>query len=288
MTYGLPADQPDQDVPVCPRHPDRVSYVRCQRCGRPACPECQRPAAVGIQCVDCVREAQRNAPVSKTLFGGTVRQGRPVVTFSIIGACVALFVAQMALPGVTDALAYAGIYTSEFTSPEPWRMITAAFLHSTGFLLHIAFNMYALWIMGQALEPLLGRARFLTLYLIAAFGGSVAVLLLTNPLQGVVGASGAVFGLFGAMLIVQRRRGGDVRQLVVLIAINTVLGFVVSGISWQAHLGGLLAGGAAAAIIAYTPRTSRRSLIQWAGLAALALVLVALTVVGANLVASPF
>ncbi|WP_375164381.1 rhomboid family intramembrane serine protease [Arthrobacter sp.] len=201
---------------------------------------------------------------------------------------MALFVAQMALPGVTDALAYAGIYTSEFVSPEPWRMVTAAFLHSTGFLLHIGFNMYALWIMGQALEPLLGRARFLALYLIAAFGGSVAVLLLTNPLQGVVGASGAVFGLFGAMLIVQRRRGGDVRQLVVLIAINTVLGFVVPGISWQAHLGGLLAGGAAAAIIAYTPRSPRRSLIQWAGLTGLTLVLVALTVVGANLVASPF
>ncbi|WP_375164820.1 rhomboid family intramembrane serine protease [Arthrobacter sp.] len=189
---------------------------------------------------------------------------------------------------MTDALAYAGIYTSEFVSPEPWRMVTAAFLHSTGFLLHIGFNMYALWIMGQALEPLLGRARFLALYLIAAFGGSVAVLLLTNPLQGVVGASGAVFGLFGAMLIVQRRRGGDVRQLVVLIAINTVLGFVVPGISWQAHLGGLLAGGAAAAIIAYTPRSPRRSLIQWAGLTGLTLVLVALTVVGANLVASPF
>jgi membrane associated rhomboid family serine protease len=288
MTYGLPADQPDQDVPVCPRHPDRVSYVRCQRCGRPACPECQRPAAVGIQCIDCVREAQRNAPVSKTLFGGTVRQGRPLVTFSLIGACVALFAAQLAIPGVTDALAYAGIYTSQFVAPEPWRMLTAAFLHSTGFLLHIGFNMYALWIMGQALEPLLGRARFLALYLIAALGGSVAVLLLTNPLQGVVGASGAVFGLFGAMLIVQRRRGGDVRQLVVLIAINTVLGFVVSGISWQAHLGGLLAGGAAAAIIAYTPRGTRRSLIQWAGLAALTLLLVILTVVGANLVALPF
>ena len=287
MTYGIPAGQPDEDVPVCPRHPDRVSYVRCQRCGRPACPECQRPAAVGIQCVDCVRDAQRQAPATRTIFGGTVRQGRPLVTFSLIGACVALFLAQLAIPGVTDALAYAGIYTSGIVPPEPWRMITAAFLHSTGFLLHIGFNMYALWIIGQALEPLLGRARFLALYLIAAFGGSVAVLLLTNPLQGVVGASGAVFGLFGAMLIVQRRRGGDVRQLVVLIAINTVLGFVVSGISWQAHLGGLLAGSAAAAIIAYTPRSSKRSLIQWSGLAVLTVVLLALTFVGASLVTLP-
>lgn len=287
MTYGIPAGQPEQDVPFCPRHPDRLSYVRCQRCGRPACPECQRPAAVGIQCVDCVREAQRSSPSTRTVFGGTARQGRPLVTFSLIGACVALFLAQLVLPGVTDALAYAGIYTSDLVQPEPWRMITAAFLHSTGFLLHIGFNMYALWIIGQTLEPLLGRTRFLALYLVAAFGGSVAVLLLTDPLQGVVGASGAVFGLFGAMLIVQRRRGGDVRQLVVLIAINTVLGFVVAGISWQAHLGGLLAGSAAAAIIAYAPRGPRRSLIQWTGLASLTLLLVLLTFVGARLVSLP-
>lgn len=284
MSYGIPAGQPDGDVPVCPRHPDRVSYVRCQRCGRPACPECQRPAAVGIQCVDCVREAQRNAPAHKTIFGGVARQGRPIVTFTLIGACAILFLAQLAVPGITDALAYAGVYTSELVSPEPWRMITAAFLHSTGFLLHIAFNMYALWIMGQALEPLLGRARFLSLYLISAFGGSVAVLLLSNPLQGVVGASGAVFGLFGAMFIVQKRRGGDVRQLVVLIAINGVLGFVVQGISWQAHLGGLLAGGATAAIIAYAPKGRNRALIHWGGLGALTVVLIILTLIGSSLV----
>lgn len=287
MTYGIPADQPQQEVPVCPRHPDRVSYVRCQRCGRPACPECQRPAAVGIQCVDCVKESSRNVPTPRTIFGGVARQGKPILTFSIIGACAVLFLLQNVVPGLTGALAYAPAYTSEFLPPEPWRMLTAAFLHSTGFLLHIAFNMYALWIMGQALEPLLGRARFLALYLLAAFGGSVAVLLLSNPLQSVVGASGAVFGLFGAMLVVQRRRGGDVRQLVVLIAINGVLGFVVPGISWQAHLGGLLTGAAAAAIIAYAPKGSNRTLIHWGGLAGLALILVALTVLGAALVQLP-
>ncbi|GAB3536981.1 hypothetical protein GCM10027403_19600 [Arthrobacter tecti] len=191
------------------------------------------------------------------------------------------------MPGFTELLWYAGIYTSEFGPVEPWRMLTAAFLHSPSFLLHIGFNMYALWIMGQALEPLLGRVRFLALYLIAAIGGSVAVLLLSSPLQPVVGASGAVFGLFGAMFIVQRRRGGDVRQLVVLIAINTVLGFVVQGISWQAHLGGLLAGAAAAAIIAYTPRGKNRSLIQWTGLGALTFLLIVLTFVGAQLISLP-
>ncbi|NJC24220.1 membrane associated rhomboid family serine protease [Arthrobacter pigmenti] len=234
-----------------------------------------------------MHEAQRNAAVHKTVFGGAVRQGRPIVTFTIIGLCAILFLAQFVMPGVTDRLLYAGIFTSEYAPPEPWRMITSAFLHSTGFLLHIAFNMYALWIMGQALEPLLGRMRFIALYLIAAFGGSVAVLFLTNPLQGVLGASGAVFGLFGAMFIVQRRRGGDVRQLVVLIAINTVLGFVVENISWQAHLGGLLAGAAAAAIIAYAPRGKNRSLIQWTGLGALTLLLIILTFVGAQLISLP-
>ncbi|MHA7140144.1 MULTISPECIES: rhomboid family intramembrane serine protease [unclassified Arthrobacter] len=215
------------------------------------------------------------------------RQGKPILTFSIIGICAVLFLLQMVIPGLTGALAYAPLYTSEYLSPEPWRMLTAAFLHSTGFLLHIAFNMYALWIMGQALEPLLGRTRFLALYLLSAFGGSVAVLLLSNPLQSVVGASGAVFGLFGAMLIVQRRRGGDVRQLVVLIAINGVLGFVVPGISWQAHLGGLLTGTAAAAIIAYAPKGKNRSLIHWGGLAGLAVLLVALTILGSALVQLP-
>lgn len=287
MTYGIPAEHSEQDTPVCPRHPDRVSYVRCQRCGRPACPECQRPAAVGIQCVDCVRESTRSAPTPKTIFGGVARQGRPLVTFSIIGVCVVLFLLQMVVPGLTNALSYAPLYTSEYLPPEPWRMLTAAFLHSTGFLLHIAFNMYALWIMGQALEPLLGRTRFLALYLLSALGGSVAVLLLSNPLQGVVGASGAVFGLFGAMFIVQRRRGGDVRQLVVLLVINGVLGFVVPGISWQAHLGGLLAGAAAAAIIAYAPKGKNRSAIHWGGLGFLAVLLVGLSLIGATLVGLP-
>ena len=216
-----------------------------------------------------------------------MRTGKPILTYSIIGICVVLFLLQMVTPGLTEALSYAPLYTSQYLPPEPWRMVTAAFLHSTGFLLHIAFNMYALWIMGQALEPLLGRARFLALYLLSAFGGSVAVLLLSNPLQSVVGASGAVFGLFGAMFIVQRSRGGDVRQLVVLIAINGVLGFVVSGISWQAHLGGLLAGAAAAAIIAYAPKGGNRALIHWGGLAGLAVLLVGMTLLGSTLVRLP-
>ncbi|WP_342773210.1 rhomboid family intramembrane serine protease [Arthrobacter echini] len=207
-----------------------------------------------------------------------------MATYTIIGLCVVVFLLQLVVPGLTRSLLYAPVFTAglEGAVPaQPWRMLTAAFLHSQGSFLHIAFNMYALYILGKVLEPAMGIARFTGLYLIAALGGSVGVLLLSpNPLQGVVGASGAVFGLFGALFIVQRKRGGDVRQIVVLIAINAVLGFVVPGIAWEAHLGGMLTGAACAAIIAYAPRGRRQAVVQWSGLSGVVAVLGLLTFAG--------
>lgn len=260
--------------------------MRCQRCGRPACAECQRPAAVGFQCVDCVREQAANAPVRRNAFGGVARGGAPVVTYTIIGVCVVVFLLQLVVPGLTRAFSYAPIYTTglEGALPaEPWRMVTAAFLHSQGSFLHIALNMYALFILGRELEPAMGRARFLALYLLSAVGGSIGVLLLSNPGQAVVGASGAVFGLFGALFIIQRKRGGDVRQIVVLIAINAALGFVVPNIAWQAHLGGLVAGAACAAAIAYAPRGTRQARSQWLGLSGVVVLLALFTALGVAL-----
>jgi membrane associated rhomboid family serine protease len=286
MSYGIPSAEPSAQVPVCPRHPDRPSYVRCQRCGRPACPDCQRAAAVGFQCVDCVNETRRTTPEVRTVYGGAVATGRPMVTFAIIAVCAVLQVLQFVIPnqGVYQALAFANIYAEpKYGEFEPWRMLTSAFLHSPDNLLHILLNMYTLWIFGQALEPILGRLRFLALFVVSALGGSVGYLLLTplyvpgQQLFGVVGASGAIFGLFGAMLLVQRQRGGDTRQLWVLIAINGVIGFLVPQIAWQAHLGGLITGGLCAAVLAYTPRGPRQGLIQAAGLAAVVALLVALT-----------
>ncbi len=151
---------------------------------------------------------------------------------------------------------------------EPWRFLTSAFAHSPRQLLHIVFNMYALWIMGSYLEPMLGRARFAALYLITAFGGSVVYLLLAFPHTideinrrdfgawetAAVGASGAVFGLFGAFLILQRRLGRSAATMYATIGINAVIGFVVPGIAWQAHLGGFLVG----------HRLCRRSSPTWA------------------------
>jgi membrane associated rhomboid family serine protease len=284
MSYGIPSAEPSAQVPVCPRHPDRPSYVRCQRCGRPACPDCQRAAAVGFQCVDCVNETRRTTPEVRTVYGGAAASGKPLVTYGIIAVCVVMYVLQWIIPGqaVYEQFAYNNVFaTPAYGAFEPWRMLTAAFLHSPDSVLHIVLNMYTLWIFGQALEPLLGRVRFLALYLISAIGGSVGYLLL-NPvlvpgqgLVGVVGASGAIFGLFGAMLLVQRHRGGDTRQLWVLIAINGVIGFLIPQIAWQAHLGGLVTGALCAAVLAYTPRGPRQGLIQAAGLVAVFALLVA-------------
>lgn len=283
MTYGVPASgAEDPQAPVCPRHPDRVSYVRCQRCERPACAECQRPAAVGFQCVDCVREQAANAPVRRTVLGGTVRGGTPV-TYTLIGICAVVYLLQLVIPGLTGAFAYAPVFTAGAAGlipAEPWRMLTAAFLHSVGSPLHIAFNMYALFILGRFLEPAIGRSRFLALYIVSALGGSVGVLFLSSPLQSVVGASGAVFGLFGALFVVQRKRGGDIRQIVVLVGINAVLGFVLPGIAWQAHLGGLVVGAACAAVIVHIPRGARQARLQWLGLGGVVVLLGLLTFLG--------
>ncbi|MBP3035688.1 rhomboid family intramembrane serine protease [Arthrobacter sp. zg-ZUI100] len=275
MSYGVPAETPASQVPVCPRHPDRISYIRCQRCGRAACPQCQHAAPVGIQCVDCFQEARRAAPSYQTPYGGKAVSGKPVVTITLMVVCAALFVVQLLVPGFTRELWYA----PQLTGREPWRMLSAAFLHSPGGYLHIAFNLYALWFLGQGLEPQLGRLRFALLYLISALGGSVGVLLLSPLNQAVVGASGAIFGLFGALLVVLLQRRASVRSVLILLAANFALGLFVPSIAWQAHLGGLLTGAACAAVLVYAPRTKHRTLVQFGGLAAITAVLCLATAV---------
>ena len=248
-------------TPVCPRHPDRVSYVRCQRCGRPTCPECQRPAPVGIQCVDCVAAAQRAIRSPRTPWGTQVRDGRPVVTITLIGLCVVSYVLQLATSG---AWTEQWIFSPAIGRIEPWRFLTAGFLHSESSIFHLAFNMYALWIVGPFLEQMLDRWRYLALYLLSAIAGSVGVLLLANPASpiswqgGVVGASGAVFGLFGAILVVMRRLGRDAKQIITVIGLNIAIGFVVPGIAWQAHLGGLAMGALLAVLYVHTPAERSR------------------------------
>jgi membrane associated rhomboid family serine protease len=271
--------------PVCPRHPTREAYVRCQRCDRPVCPECQRPAAVGVQCVDCVREGARSARTARTALGGRAGDSSPVVTRSLI----ALNVVGFALEWIGgDAFTNALLFVPHDALARPWTFLSSAFLHSTTFPLHILLNMYALWIVGPYLEILLGRLRFALLYLLSAFGGSVAYFAMASPsvapgsvwFSGALGSSGAVFGLFAAFFVVNRRLGRDSRGIAVVIGLNLVIGFVVSGIAWQAHLGGLVVGAVTAAGLAYPPR-ERRAAVQPVVLAAVAVLLVAVVLVKA-------
>jgi membrane associated rhomboid family serine protease len=269
---------PTRSGNFCYRHPDRQSFVLCQRCGRTICGECQTPGAVGVICPECMRDQRQSAPRTRTGFFS--RSGdRPIVTYILIAVTAFVFLLQL-IPGlgITDYLLYAGVYSTPLAF-EPWRMLTTVFVHSQNLIFHVALNMYSLWLFGQALEPMLGRARFLALYLISGFAGSLGVLFLTAGNLPVVGASGAIFGLMGAFLVIQRKRGGNMNGLLVLVGINLVIGFIPGiNVAWQAHVGGLI-GGALAGLIYYETRHLRHKSRQTLLITALCVVLVALSLI---------
>ncbi|EWT06371.1 protease [Intrasporangium chromatireducens Q5-1] len=241
-----------------------------------------------MQCVDCVREAARSSRQTQTVFGGRVTDGRPVVTFALIAICVAVFLVQWVSPSFTDDFAFRPVQGWV----EPWRFITAMFLHSPGSLMHIGFNMYALYVLGSYLEPLMGRARFLALYLVSGIGGQVALLLLAGSptvaglaagqdrawITPVVGASGAIFGLFGALIVLNRHLNRSVAGIYGIVLINAVLGFIIPNVAWQAHLGGFVVGLAGAGVIVLARRRTLPAL-AWSGLVGLLVLLVAVAVV---------
>jgi membrane associated rhomboid family serine protease len=210
-----------------------------------------------------------------------VRQSglRPAITLTLIGINVALWLLQI-MPGsfVTQLFAY----VPQLTAIQPWRMITAGFVHDPSNVLHILLNMYSLYIFGQVLEPMLGRGRFAALYLLSLFGGSVGVLWLASPDSWVVGASGAIFGMMAAYFVVLRKLGQNSSQMLGLIAINLVFGFVSSGVSWQGHVGGLVTGGVVALVLANTRQLSQQA-AQRLGLVSVTILLVLLAVFRANL-----
>jgi membrane associated rhomboid family serine protease len=253
-----------QVPPVCYRHPGRQTYVSCVRCGRPACPDCLRPAAVGHQCVECIKDGNRGARQATGRFGGAVT-AQAKVTWSLIGLNVVLYLVQLAHPNLaTDWEMLGGARTSSgqiigVAAGQWYRMITSAFLPGTGNLgiVDILFNMWALLIVGPAMERTLGAVRYLSVYLVSAIGGSVLYYLLVVPNQPALGASGAIFGLFGAWFVLSRRLGLDSRQVVFLIVLNLGISFALPFIAWQAHVGGLVAGGLLTAAYVYAPRRNR-------------------------------
>jgi len=229
----------------CYRHPDRETYLSCSECGRPICAECMTPAPVGQRCPEHSGRPQGVRRVAsgarRTAFEGT----GALVTKTLIGLNVLVYLitvtqgAGINTPGGSLFDKWI-LYGPSVANGDWWRLITCAFLHAS--LLHIAFNMYFLWFVGSAVEQVLGRGRFLLVYVVSGLAGSAGALVI-NPRMPTVGASGAIFGILGAALVLERQRnyvlGG---QALGLIVINLILGFVISNISIGGHVGGLIGG----------------------------------------------
>lgn len=236
------------------------------------CPECMRSASVGHQCVDCVQEAARAIPTPSTTFGGVQRGATPVLTYLLMAVNVVVFGLQAVVPGLQAKMA---LWPPAVAGGEMYRLVTSAFIHYG--LLHLLFNMGALYVVGPPLERHLGRLRFAAIYALSALGGSVVVYLFSPLSSATGGASGAVFGLFGATFVLAKRLQLDVRGVVTLIAINLAITFTIPGISWQGHIGGLVTGGLIAAAYMYAPR-AQRNLVQVAATVSVLAVFAALIV----------
>ncbi len=230
-------------APVCYRHPDRSTLLSCSRCGKPICSECSVDAAVGQRCVECVRAegTQKIIPARSRL---TKRALAPV-TVGLIAVTGAVFV--LGFFGLNDwlfeTLGQINIYIAD---GQWWRIFTAALLHAS--VTHVLFNMWALWVLGPQVEGDFGAWPFLALYLASAGVGGAVFYHLAGPFAAAVGASGAIFGLFGLWLNQGLRRRNTVQgrailsQMGFLLLINLALPFLIPGIGWQAHLGGFIAG----------------------------------------------
>ena len=276
-------------APRCYRHTDRETYIRCQRCERPICPDCMRQAAVGFQCPECVREGAKTVRQPRTAYGGRP-VGDALVTQVLIGINVVVFVLLLVTGGRgSDLLPQLWLSPTRLCEPDGiggcgallpgvadgavWQLVTSFFTHVQ--LWHIGFNMLALYVLGPQLEGLLGRVRFLALYLLSGLFGSLAVYWLSPVNQPTVGASGAIFGLMGALLVMAVKHRANVQALLGLLAVNAVITVIGAGyISWQGHLGGFVGGLLLATVLVYAPRRGR-TLWQAAGLGLVAAVTVA-------------
>ena len=278
---------------TCYRHPDRQTGVSCSNCGRAICPDCMTSTSVGMRCPECSRERTRvTNPV-----GAPGGRDAPA-TYALIAICVAAFAAEVA--GGANLLTGSPIgpvgregglfaFALDRGEPigvaegEPYRLLSAAFLH--GGLLHLGLNMFALYFLGSLLEPAIGSARFVAIFLISALGGSFGALLL-DPLQLTVGASGGIFGLMAAAFLSARGRGLDAlaSQIGFFVIANLVFTFSIPNISIGGHLGGLAAGGLAALLVLGLERrrVPNARLVEIGGLAALAIVATAAALAAAE------
>ena len=238
---------------TCYRHPNRETGVRCSNCERPICPDCMTSTPVGMRCPECARQK-----VNVRGIGAT--RDEPVLTYVLIGICVAAFVGEVAGGASATGSGFGGSRLFEegaLSGPavadgDYWRIVTAGFLHA-GFF-HLLFNMFSLWILGSLLEPAIGQVRFALIFFVSLLAGSFGALVV-DPNSLTVGASGGIFGLMGAAVVVMRNRGINPMEsgLGVWLGINLLFTFAIPGISIGGHLGGLI-GGALAALVMFDLR----------------------------------
>jgi membrane associated rhomboid family serine protease len=283
--------QDAQSLPVCYRHPDRETGIRCTRCERPICPECMVSASVGFQCPDCVRGKGSDSghpPADarpRTIAGGTMTADPRLITKVLIGINLALFLVQQAVGDsftsrfeLFGQAAYTGTSTLQGVAEgQYYRLLTAMFLHAS--VIHILFNMLSLWWIGGPLEAALGRVRYVALYFVSGLAGSALTYLVAAPNQPSLGASGAIFGLFGATAVLMRRLNYDMRPIIALLVVNLLFTFGPGfNIAWQAHVGGLVAGVITGYAMVHAPR-EKRALVQYGTCALVLVAVVVMTVV---------
>jgi membrane associated rhomboid family serine protease len=241
---------------TCYRHPDRETGVSCSNCGRPICPECMTSTPVGMRCPECAKQRTK-VRVGQGALSPTA--AKMPATFALIGINVIVFLIELAgggagqFSGSGSVIHDAGLRGPDIANGDWWRVISGGFLHA-GFL-HLLFNMYVLYVAGSILEPGIGTPRFLGIYFVSLVAGSLGALIV-DPNTVTVGASGAIFGLMAAVIVVARGRGVEqvAQQFGIFIVLNLFLTFAIPGISIGGHIGGLIGGAIAALLVIFVER----------------------------------
>jgi membrane associated rhomboid family serine protease len=237
------------ETPRCYRHPDRETLVSCSECGRPICEECMTFAPVGIRCPEHSGKPVGTQRVTQGVRRASFEGTGAIVTKILVATNVAIYLLELGLGGTVDGRGNriyeeGALYGPLVANGDWWRVLTAAFLHYGP--IHLGLNMFALWFFGSAVETAIGRGRYLLLYVVSGIAGSAGALVFT-PNSVTVGASGAIFGILGAALVLEHQRnyvlGGGAIGIIVL---NLVFTFAIPGISIGGHLGGLVGGALAA------------------------------------------
>lgn len=257
-------------APVCFRHADRETYLRCSRCDRSICTDCMVPAPVGFQCPECVRDGNRVVRQVRTIAGGRQHARQGVATGVLIGLCVVMFGLQKLVgQAFTDRMDLQAMAQQISSLPSArhigvaygdwYRLVSSMFVHAN--VVHLGMNMLSLWWIGVPVESRLGRGRYVVTFFVCGIAGSAASYASLPAYGSSLGASGAIFGLLGVLAVLAFRERLNMQPVITVILLNLVFSFSVPGISWESHVGGLVAGLILGTALAFAPRA--RTVVSW-------------------------